>query len=94
MQRYKWLEGGALVPTIDDGDYVLYYQAMLEIGRLTALACERQEIIEEQKQEIAAWDNLIALHGKQIEQIGRLLLEQLENLRGKEVGDDRKMHTR
>ena len=88
MQRYKWfkwLEGAALVPTTDDGDYVLHYDAMVEIGRLTALACERQEIIEEQAKEIAAWDDLIALHGKQIEQIGRRLLEQLEKLRGEEV---------
>jgi len=54
MQRYKWLGGAALVPTIDDGDYVLYYDAMVEIGRLTALACERQEIIEEQAKKIAA----------------------------------------
>ena len=83
MQRYKCIGGAALVPTIDDGDYVSYYDAMVEIGRLTALACERQEIIEEQKQEIAAWNNLIALHGKQIEQIGRWLLEQLEKPSGR-----------
>ena len=53
MQRYKWIGGVAPVPTIDDGDYVSYYDAMVEIGRLTALACERQEIIEEQAKEIA-----------------------------------------
>ena len=67
MQRYKWLGGAALVPTIDDGDYVLHYDAMVEIGRLTALACERQEIIEEQAKKIAARDNLIALQGMQLD---------------------------
>jgi len=73
MQRYKWLGGAALVPTTDDGDYVLHYDAMVEIGRLTALACERQEIIEEQAKKIAARDNLIALQGDAVRAYRRWL---------------------
>ena len=70
MQRYK-VFADRWHPVKDDwGDYVLHYDAMLEIGRLTALACERQEIIEEQAKEIAARDNLIALQGMQLEHIG------------------------
>ena len=54
MQRYK-IFADRWHPVKDDwGDYVLHYDAMLEIRRLTALACERPAIIEEQMQEIAA----------------------------------------